>query len=165
MLESVLKCTSHSFGRCALHISDEPRECISVNGKTISHYDFAESIKNISKAYKSKFKDSTPCRSEVLTLAAVICFASNGCEIALFERDAQKNDPASIIDAPTVSLLTPFSEREYRAADLSILSQRVLQKRSQALNTRRSLTLCQALAFFREADLPCRYTAIWRSKA
>lgn len=112
MIEAILKSTSHSFGRCSLHFSDDPRECISVNGKAISHFEFSEIIKNISKAYKSKFKDSIPNRSEVLTLSAIVCFLSNGCDISLFERSSLKAAPASIIEPPLVSLLTPFSERD-----------------------------------------------------
>ena len=112
MLGSVLKNTSHSFGRCSLTNLYEPRECIFINGNVISHFEFADIVKVISKAYKSNFNDITPSQSEVITIAATVCFANNGCEIAIFERTAQKNDPASTTELPIVSLLTPFFERD-----------------------------------------------------
>jgi len=112
MLESVLKNSPYSFGRYSLSYDEDPRACLSVNGKIISYADFAEIINRISKIYRSHFKDAVPHRHEIMTLAAILYFYNNECDVSIFEKSTSRNDPVNITDAPLVTLVTPFLERE-----------------------------------------------------
>jgi dihydrofolate synthase/folylpolyglutamate synthase len=112
MLESVLKSSQYSFGRYSLSYDEDPRIGISANGKIISYADFADVINRISKIYRSHFKDAVPHRHEIMTLAAILHFFNNGCDVSIFEKSTSRNDPVNITDAPLVSLATPFLDRE-----------------------------------------------------
>lgn len=118
MLEAILSRTSYRFGRYSFSERSEPRECITINQKAISHSDLADITGRVSKAYKTAFSNVLPSRREILTLTAAIYFADNGCDVALIERDMQKNDPASITEPPLVSLLAPFLTREISSGQI-----------------------------------------------
>ena len=112
MTESILKQASLKVGRSSIPQGDEPREWISVNQKSISHAELAEAVKQVSKLYRSLFKDINPSKREVATIVAILHFASCGCDVVLLEKSTDKNATAAITEPPLVSLLTPFLERE-----------------------------------------------------
>lgn len=112
MLESILKYSPYSFGRYSLSFDNDPRKCLSVNGNTISYSEFASLIDRISKIYRSHFKEIVPHRLEIMTLAAIMHFYNNGCDISFFEKSTSRNDPVNITDAPLISVITPFLERQ-----------------------------------------------------
>ena len=112
MLESVLRQTPLKVGRCFLPKGNEPREWISINQKIISHAEFSDAVKTVSKLYKARFKDAIPTRREVMILAAMLHFAGNGCDLVLLEKSYDKSHAAAVTEPPLVSLLTPFLGRE-----------------------------------------------------
>ena len=124
MLSSILRCASYRAGIHSVSHSDDFRSCISVSGKPISYAEFADTIKSISKVYKSLFKEISPGRNEILILSAILFFCKSGCDIAIFEKSYSKNDPANITDAPMVSLITPLTERTVTNGQLDSLIQK-----------------------------------------
>lgn len=112
MLESMLKYSPYSFGRYSFSKDDDPRTCLSVNGNIISYADFAEIINRISKIYKVQFKDIVPHRHEIMTLAAILYFYNNECDVSFFEKGTSRNDPVNITEAPLIALITPFLQRQ-----------------------------------------------------
>ena len=112
MLESILKHSPYSFGRYSPSCDDDPRKCLSVNGVIIPYADFADVIGRISKIYRSQFKGIMPNRHEIMTLAAILYFYNSECDISIFEKSTSRNDPVNITDAPLVSLIMPFLDRQ-----------------------------------------------------
>lgn len=114
MLSSILQNAPYKVGRYSLSASDDFQNCISSNGKKITYSDFTDIITALYRFYKTNFKEQTPHRNEILTLAAIHYFQKEKCDVAIFEKSHSKYDPVNITGAPVVSLITPFMERQIK---------------------------------------------------
>lgn len=112
MLSSILENASYKVGHYFASSSNELKNCICCDKKSISHSDFAETITLIYRFYKAKFKEVLPHRHEIMTLASILYFQKESCDIVILEKSESRYDPTSITDAPVLSLITPFVERQ-----------------------------------------------------
>lgn len=106
MLSSILREAGVVVGGYSPSHAAEPREAITIDGKPVSHEDFALIISEIKSTYSDLDDQGLPSAEEVLCLAAVIHFSRSGCDVSILEKGLSKTDAVNLTRSPAVTLIS-----------------------------------------------------------
>ena len=105
MITSILRSAGYVTGSFSSPAITEVTDSFRINGKEISHEEFASLIGNISDICEKM--DDKPTEFEILTAAAYKLFANKKCDIAVVECGMGGDlDSTNVIDFPVLSVIT-----------------------------------------------------------
>jgi len=108
MLSCIMDRASYKLGYFDIDISDHPENAILINRKSISVFDFADIIKTVSSAYRSKYPDITPYFDEVMSIATAYYFSLSDCDLILIKKPLDKINTPIALTSSLITVITPI---------------------------------------------------------
>lgn len=108
MLSSIMTQASHKMGFLDLCDIEGSPSSISVNLKSISDFDFSDTVKFIFSIYKAKYPSVTPYFDEIMLIASLYYFSQKSCDIVVLKKPLDRSTVINALDPPIINIVTPI---------------------------------------------------------